>query len=97
MTRRVELFKIHPENATPFTLTVSGREAWALNELIEAGSRGCTPRMNPAPRWSEYIHRLRKRGVPIETIRERHGGEFPGNHGRYVLKARAQLIAVEAA
>jgi hypothetical protein len=28
--------------------------------------------------------------VPIETSREDHGGDFPGTHGRHVLRAPAQ-------
>jgi hypothetical protein len=26
-------------------------------------------------------------GVPIDTIHEKHEGEFPGTHARYVLRA----------
>ena len=40
----------------------------------------------PAPRWSAYVHELRKMGVEIETIHEAHGGKFPGHHARYVLR-----------
>src|SRR5665811_1625975 len=32
-----------------------GRDAWALDQLIRAGKRGCTPIDNPAPRWSHYV------------------------------------------
>jgi hypothetical protein len=32
------------------------------------------------------VHDLRKLGLVIETIRERHAGEFPGEHARYVLR-----------
>lgn len=55
---------------------------------MEAGAKGCTPITNPAPRWSGYVGKLRGYGVPIETIREKHGGEFAGTHARYVLRAR---------
>ncbi|MDQ2065079.1 hypothetical protein Q9295_01735 [Xinfangfangia sp. CPCC 101601] len=82
-------FTIHPEGAEPFTAQLKGRELWALEQLIHAGSTGCTPITEPAPRWSAYIHLLRKRGIPIETRHEAHGGPYPGNHARYVLKANA--------
>ena len=28
----------------------------------------------------------------IETIHERHGGAFPGNHGRYVLRSFVNIL-----
>jgi hypothetical protein len=28
----------------------------------------------------------------FETVRERHGGEFPGDHARYVLRSRISPI-----
>ena len=73
--------------AAPFTITASGRVLWALQRLIEAGQAGCTPITQPAPRWAAYVHTLRGEGVPIETIHEGHGGDYPGTHGRYVLRA----------
>jgi hypothetical protein len=45
------------------THNVAGRDAWALSELIKAGEKGCTPVNNPAPRWSAYVHNLRKVGL----------------------------------
>lgn len=70
-----------------FNITVSGRDRWALEQLIEAGTKGCTPINNPAPRWSGYVHNLRKYGVPIETVTEAHEGPFSGTHARYLLRA----------
>lgn len=64
---------------------VLGREAWALLELVEAGSRGCTPIDNPAPRWSHYVWLLRGDGFKVETVDESHAGPFAGSHARYVL------------
>ena len=72
-------------------VTVCGREAWALLALMAAEERGCTPIDTPGPRWSGYVHDLRKLGV-IETIRERHGGAFPGDHARYVLRSRITVL-----
>lgn len=71
----------------PRLLRVKGRTAWALARLIAAGRKGCTPITEPAPRWSAYIHNLRKMGVSIDTIHEPHDGPFPGIHARYVLRA----------
>ena len=76
----------------PVRITVRGREAWALVQLHIAGEDGCTPIANPAPRWSAYVHDLRARGMDIETVHERHGGAFPGNHGRYVLRSRIRIL-----
>lgn len=79
------------------TLTFQGREAWALHQLISAGEKGVTPREYPAPRWSGYVHDLRKRGLHIETITEPHGGPFAGQHGRYVLRTPVEVLAVHQA
>ena len=32
----------------------TGRDAWALHALIDAGDRGCTPIDHPGPRWSGF-------------------------------------------
>lgn len=69
-----------------------GREAWALQQLYRAGERGVTPITHPAPRWSGYVRELRLAGVQIETIREPHGGQFPGSHGRYVLRSQVEIL-----
>jgi hypothetical protein len=76
----------------PVRMTFEGREAWALEKLIEAGEHGVTPIERPAPRWSRYIHMLRKAGLDIETIHEPHGGPFSGHHGRYVLHTPVKLL-----
>lgn len=77
----------HGPNASPVTIAVSGRVLWALERLAEAGPMGCTPITKPSPRWAAYVHTLRGLGVPIDTIHEKHEGEFPGTHARYVLRA----------
>jgi hypothetical protein len=86
--KRAGTYQIQPVDGEPFTIAAKGREAWALERLMEAGANGCTPITQPAPRWSSYVHKLRERGVPIETIHEPHGGEFSGTHGRYILRAQ---------
>lgn len=85
--KRSGLYHVTPEGGETFTIEAKGREAWALDRLRWAGPKGVTPIEQPAPRWSAYVHTLRERGVPIETIYEPHGGEFSGLHGRYVLRA----------
>ena len=66
---------------------------WALDNLIRAGEYGCCPRNNPAPRWSAYVHRLRKFGLVIETRMEPHSGAFPGSHAHYVLHDQVERVA----
>jgi hypothetical protein len=73
-----------------------GRNAWALLELQRVGDAGCTPITHPGPRWSGYVHKLRKRGLRIETVTERHGGPFPGHHARYVLRSKIQILFANA-
>lgn len=76
-------------------VTVRGRDAWALLQLVNAGEKGCTPIDNPAPRWSAYILKLRKAGFIIETLHEAHKGPFPGTHARYVLRSRVTFPNME--
>jgi hypothetical protein len=78
-------------------IIATGRVAWALARLIEAGERGCTPIEQPAPRWSHYVLLLRRRGLVIETIEESHGGPFKGSHGRYVLRTPMTLLTARKA
>lgn len=74
-------------------LIVTGRLAWALGHLIEAGNKGCTPLDYPGPRWSAYVHKLRTdSGLDIETVHEQHEGPYPGTHARYVLRSQVDLI-----
>jgi hypothetical protein len=51
-------------------VTVRGRDAWALLELKAANDNGSTPIDHPGPRWSGYVHKLRKAGIipPQEAI-----------------------------
>jgi hypothetical protein len=75
------------------TLTVRGRDGWALQQLIVAGLGGCTPLTHPGPRWSAYVHKLRRaHGLDIATLDEAHGGAFPGRHARYVLGEHLEIL-----
>jgi len=77
------------------TVELAGRDAWALQELVKAGATGCTPLDHPGPRWSGYIHKLRRKyGIHVETIGEMHAGQFAGRHARYVLRSIVRIIAV---
>jgi hypothetical protein len=73
---------------------VKGRDLWALKQLFAAGSRGCTAIDNPAPRWSGYVHNLRRAGFEIETIHESHKGAFPGTHARYILHTTVEIMLI---
>ena len=77
------------------SVTVTGRDAWALLELVKSGYKGCTPIDNPGPRWSGYVHNLRKAGFDIETLHEKHKGPFPGTHARYVLHSQVTFPEME--
>ncbi|WP_223216493.1 winged helix domain-containing protein [Rhizobium mesosinicum] len=87
---RIQLYDGDAPKGPP--ITIVGREWWALQQLIEAGDRGCTPIDNPAPRWAHYVWLLRGNGIDVETIHESHGGQFPGTHARYTLKSRLSIV-----
>jgi hypothetical protein len=70
-----------------------GRYGDTLRALVIAGEKGVTPLERPAPRWSHYVHILRREhDLAIETVTECHGGDFPGTHGRYVLREEIKLL-----
>ncbi|MGA1803351.1 winged helix domain-containing protein [Rhizobium sp. HT1-10] len=90
MTQKLTISaRILPDGAT---VKVIGRDAWALRNLVNAGSQGCTPIDHPGPRWSQYVFKLRGFGFAIETIDEKHGGQFAGSHARYVLRSQVEII-----
>lgn len=76
-------------------LVFTGRDAWAVQALSCAGSKGVTPIDTPGPRWSGYVFNLRRAGLNIETIHEKHGPPFAGTHARYVLHDRVQVERLE--
>ncbi len=78
-------------------MTAKGRCAWALAQLVAAGQEGCTPIDRPAPRWSDYIFKLRGQGVPVETVTEMHGGTYAGHHARYRLSVPVEILEVQEA
>jgi hypothetical protein len=86
------LYRVNHPDGHSSVLTINGRDEWALQQLMNAGAKGCTPKDNPAPRWSGYVFNLRQMGLDIETVHERHGGEFPGMHARYVLHSFIEVV-----
>lgn len=86
-------FIIRKSDGTGISITVNGREQWALRCLMAAGDRGCTPIDHPGPRWSAYVFDLRGMGVEIETRTEAHGEPFPGTHARYILRSTVEVAA----
>lgn len=81
--------RLEPEG---IPVTVKGRDAWTLRQLLNAGSHGITSMTNPAPRLSGYVFKLRRAGFAIETKHEAHGGSFPGSHARYVLHSQPEIL-----
>jgi hypothetical protein len=86
-------FAIHGPDFSIQILELAGREEWALSHLIAAGGTGCTPISHPGPRWSDYVFKLRRRGLDIATITEHHDGPFAGTHGRYILRSKVERLA----
>ena len=86
-------YHVKTASGDAFYIVVSGRVRWALDQLCKAGTAGCTPIDQPAPRWSAYIFDLRGMGVEIDTLHEPHEGEFAGFHGRYVLRSTVTRTA----
>lgn len=80
-------YAVTPGAGEAFRIVLAGRDRWALEQLLRAGTKGCTPMDTPAPRWSAYVHKLRTLGLEIVTLHEAHGGDFAGHHGRYVLRS----------
>lgn len=75
-------------------LAVTGRKAFTLAKLIERGDGGMTAFDDVGPRLSHYVFGLRRDGITIETVPERHGGPFAGEHARYVLRSPLSVMEV---
>jgi hypothetical protein len=80
----------------PKPLTLPKRAAWFLDELLKAGAAGVTTIDYPGVRVGDCILKLRKAGVDVQTVYEPHDGEFPGRHGRYILRSSVELLADNA-
>jgi hypothetical protein len=91
----IEVVKITARVGDREPQTFNGRVAWALDQLVRSGDAGCTPIDQPAPRWSDYVFKLRRQGVVVQTIDEKHGGAFTGYHARYRLASPVEVISTE--
>lgn len=80
-------YDLQKTNGETARVLVRGRDRWALESLRRAGPKGCTPIDHPGPRWSAYVFSLKEMGVEIEKVTEKHNGDFPGHHARYVLRS----------
>lgn len=76
-------------------MTLIGRQAWCLDQLHRAGQRGVTTVDRPAPRWSDYVFKLRAQGIAVATEHEAHGGTYPGHHARYKLGTEIDVVERE--
>lgn len=85
-------FAVHGTDGSVRVVEFAGRQEWALSQLLAAGAGGCTPIEHPGPRWSDYVFKLRGRGVEVETIDERHNGPYAGTHARYVLRTKVEAL-----
>ena len=75
--------------------TFGGRVAQTLHRLAVVGDRGLSSIENIGPRLSHYIFVLRRAGVGIVTIDEKHGGPYAGEHGRYRLTVPVEILGTE--
>jgi hypothetical protein len=86
-------FALHASDGSLQILELAGREEWALSHLLAAGEEGFTPIDTPGPRWSDYVFKLRRRGIDIATITEAHSGPYAGHHARCVLKSKVERLS----
>jgi hypothetical protein len=87
-----DIKELHVRREDGSVLKLTGRVAWAAKHLLDAGETGVTPIVRPAPRWSDYVFRLRGMGLIIETIDEPHGGTYRGHHARYVWRTPVKVV-----
>jgi hypothetical protein len=73
---------------------VEGQEARTLVALHGAGDVGVTALevSTWALRLAHYVMKLKKLGLTIETVREKHAGPVPGWHGRYILRSHVEVL-----
>lgn len=93
MAKSMISLKVRIGGEDGFLHVFKGRAAFALDRLMVAGDRGLTPITDPAPRWSDYVFKLRRAGVVVETIDEEHFGPYAGTHARYVLRSPVEVIS----
>lgn len=85
---------IYSGHEPPRTVVVTGkRPNWFLDVLMAVGDHGATSLQHPGVRLSDAVMKLRRAGFRIDTLDERHGGQFQGIHGRYVLRSKVEKPA----
>lgn len=85
---------VEPGEATVKRDYLTGRTAFYMRELIERGERGfSTAELQAGLRVSDGVYKLRRLGFAIDSSREKHDGEFAGNHSVYTLKSRAWIVS----
>lgn len=89
---RVQILDDNNE-VTSSPISVIGREAWCLRKLIDAGEKGVSSLDNIGPRLAHYVYKLRSYGFAIETVHEKHGGDFPGSHARYRNHSKLHILS----
>lgn len=87
---QTQAFRIAPDGDQ---MAVRGREAQTLRLLVEKGPRGFTSGeaspLHWARRTSQYVHKLRRLGVDVATVREQVGD---ARIGRYILNSPVVLL-----
>jgi hypothetical protein len=81
-------FTVRTGSAERFTVTVMGRDRWALEMLMRTGTTGRMPIARPAPRRLAYVFKRRARGAQIGTV---YAGPFAGTH-RYVPRNSVTML-----
>ena len=73
---------------------VEGQEARTLIALHCAGDKGITALevSTWALRLAHYVMKLKRLGLSIDMVREKHSGPAPGWHGRYFLRSGIQFL-----
>ena len=93
---RQELIDLRNELAEETKHQIEGAYTLRLRMLARIDARLMTPIDHPGPRWSGYVHKVRKLGLQIETMTDRHGGPFASHHARYVLCLRVCILGDSA-
>lgn len=68
-------------------------QEWALSHLLAAGAYGCMPIDTSGALWSDYVFKLRRRGIDVETITETYDGPYAGHDDRCVLRSRVSPLS----
>jgi hypothetical protein len=87
-----DLVEMMAPRVTLAPLKLTARAEWFLEKLIAAGAEGVTTASYPGVRISDCLFKLRRAEVDVATEYERHGGEFQGSHGRFILRSKVVRV-----